>query len=175
MPNCRALLLISLGLFPGLIIPYASGADDLPGEEYAIRETVPQTGTRIKQKIVWGSSIPINRTYSQLTDEQKQQVHALYEQIAPGDEPPFPMDGLRPILLAIWKGHAVRAITGKLTLVADVDATGTVTKVEVLEDPDPVLSRYAASVLLLTRFKPALCNAVPCQMQYPLRFVLETT
>ncbi len=49
----------------------------------------------------------------------------------------------------------------------------TVTKVEAYEVPDPELAKFAASGLLLTKFKPAICKGAPCKMQYPLMLRLE--
>ena len=145
----------------------AATAQELPPVEYAIRESVPQTGTTIKKEVAWSSALPINRTYAQLTPEQRAPLHAEYERIEEGDEPPFPRDGLKPLLNAIWKGQSSYLATGTLLLVATVDAAGKVTKVDAYGVPDPDLAKYAASVLLLTEFKPALCKGTPCAMQFP--------
>jgi hypothetical protein len=157
----RLLVLASLAAF-GI-----AHSAELPEAEFSIRESVAQTGSNIRREVIWGGSIPLNRTYAQLTPEQKATVHALYERIEPGDEPPFPAEGLKPILVAIWKGQSKRLVSGLLTLAADVDASGDVTKVEVYDSPDPVFTNFAASVLMLTKFKPAVCKGVPCRMQYP--------
>ena len=151
---------------------FANSAD-LPEPEFTIRERNAHTGSNIRKDLLWGSSIPINRTYGQLTPEQKAVVHALYERIEPGDEPPFPADGLKPILEAIRKGQSKLLVTGTLTLAADVDSSGDVTKVEVYDNPDPILTKFAASVLMITKFKPAICKGVPCRMQYPFSFVMR--
>jgi hypothetical protein len=151
---------------------FANSAD-LPEPEFTIRERNAHTGSNIRKDLLWGSSIPINRTYGQLTPEQKAVVHALYERIEPGDEPPFPVDGLKPILEAIRKGQSKLLVTGTLTLAADVDSSGDVTKVEVYDNPDPILTKFAASVLMITKFKPAICKGVPCRMQYPFSFVMR--
>lgn len=156
-----------------LLAPIAAAADDLPKEEFAIRESVPQTGTSIRKNVTWGSSIPINRTYAQLTAAQKRLVHSRYERIDEGDEPPFPAEGLKPILYSIWRGQSQYLAKGNLTLVATVDSTGKVEKVDAYEVPDPDLTKYAASVLLLTKFKPAVCKGTVCRMQFPLSFVLN--
>jgi hypothetical protein len=142
-------------------------AGALPEEEYVLREPVAAVGSNIRKNVVWNSSIPLNRTYEQLTPDQRLRVNALYERIEPGDEPPFPAEGLKPIFHAIWKGAAKRNAVGRLTVVASVEPDGRVGKVEIFDDPDPHLSKFAASVLMLTSFKPALCKGAPCPMQYP--------
>lgn len=145
----------------------AAHAWALPAEEYALREPAAATGSNIRKNVIWNSAIPINRTYEQLTTDQKQRLNSLYERVDPGDEPPFPAEGLKPIFEAIWKGATKRATVGRLTVVASVEPDGTVSKVDVLDNPDTHLSKFAASVLVLTKFKPAVCKGQPCQMQYP--------
>lgn len=117
--------------------------------------------------------MPINRSYAQLTPAQRQVLHSQYERIGAGDEPPFPVDGLKPLMLAIRKGQSHYVARGNLTLVANVDASGTVTNVEAYAALDPEFTKFAASVLMLTMFKPALCKGVPCKMQFPFALTLE--
>ena len=151
----------------GLMLAASARAADLPAEQYALREPSAATGSNIRKNVIWNSALPINRTYDQLTPEQKQRLNSLYERVDPGDEPPFPAEGLKPIVEAVWKGATKRAVVGRLTVVASVEPDGSVSKVDVLDNPDPHLSKFAASVLLLTKFKPAVCKGQPCPMQYP--------
>ena len=162
--SAHLLLTFAASLFATL-----SQAEELPQAEYSVRQPIPYTGSSIRRNVVWSSPIPVNRTYAQLTPDQKASVHALYERVEAGDEPPFPAEGLKAILLAIWKGLSARQVSGTLSLVADVSSTGDVVSVEVLESPDLLLSRYGASVLMATKFKPAVCKGQPCRMQYPFR------
>ncbi|MFZ6801338.1 hypothetical protein [Undibacterium sp. Di24W] len=50
-----------------------------------------------------GSAIPINKTYGELTVEQKATLHGYYDRIELGDEPPFPINGLKSIYEALRK------------------------------------------------------------------------
>lgn len=161
------ILLLALAAHVGV-----AHATDLPPAEFSIREPVARTGSNIRKDVVWYSSIPLNRTYAQLTAKEKAVVHSMYERIEEGDEPPFPLEGLRPILMAIWQGSSRRQVSGTLTLAATVDSQGTVTEVVAYDDPDPVFTKFAASVLMMTKFKPAICKGVPCRMQYPFSFKL---
>ena len=47
------------------------------------------------------------------------------------------------------------------------------TAVSVFESPDPEITRVAASVLMLSKFKPAVCAGRPCAMQFPLEVNLR--
>jgi len=65
------------------------------------------TGTMLKRELRWRSSIPLNKTYEQLTSEQKAEFRSLYASLGEGDEPPFPVQGIKPIFNNIKKGQNV--------------------------------------------------------------------
>lgn len=125
------------------------------------------TGSILRKDIRWDSKIPLNATYSQLNDEQKAELHSQYEKLEPGDEPPFPVDGIKPIFSAIRKAQRTLQARGELDMVVNVDAQGNATSVE---DRGHVqnqqMTELAQQVLLLTKFKPAVCKGQPCVMQY---------
>ncbi|GCL62554.1 hypothetical protein AQPW35_16350 [Rubrivivax pictus] len=122
----------------------------------------------IRREAVSGSRIPINRPYEKLTESEREQVRNWYESMPEADEPPFPKDGLRPILDALRKAQDKLFVTGDLFPIATVDSTGVVTNVKAIGSPSPEMVRFASSVMLLTRFKPAVCTGSPCQMEFPL-------
>jgi hypothetical protein len=93
---------------------------------------------------------------------------ARWKSTAQGDEPPFPLEGLKTILDPIRKGQQRLQETGALQLVATVSPQGDVASVAVLATPNKRLSDFAAQVLLLTRFKPAKCGGVACRMDFPV-------
>ena len=92
--NLGASLLV---LLAAVVTPAAQADGALPPPQYSIRQSVPDTGTRIPGKLVQGSAIALNRSDSQLTGEEQQLVKLQYEAMRPLDEPPFPQGGLRPI------------------------------------------------------------------------------
>src|SRR5436853_287091 len=63
------------------------------------------TGSILKKDIRWDSPIPLNKTYGELTDEQKAALHKMYEKLGPNDEPPFPAEGMKPIFNAVKKAQ----------------------------------------------------------------------
>jgi hypothetical protein len=138
--------------------------------EYVIKEDEPRTGSLIRRNAVHGSSIPINKRYDELTAEEKASVNQDYEKIEPGDEPPFPLDGLRPVYDAVRKIQGKLQVRGELYLIVTVGADGKATEVKVIGSPSPEMVRGAASVMLLTKFKPAQCRGQPCRMDFPFHF-----
>ncbi len=152
------------------LVGSAAGADDaLPAPEYSIKQLEPNTGSRIARKIVQGSAIPLNRSYAQLTDDEQRLVKSPYEAMRPLDEPPFPLEGLKPIHQAVAAIQRRLLLQGRLSMQAEVDTQGAVTDVSVYESPDPRLTEAAAGVLMLTRFKQAVCRGELCKMSFPLR------
>ena len=137
--------------------------------EYGIKDDRPAPGSALRPYAVKGSALPINKTYEQLSAEEKQAINNWYEYIAPGDEPPFPLEGLRPIYDALRKAQAKLLVNGELYIFATVDATGQVTSTKIIGNPSPEMTNFAASLLLLTKFKPAVCGGKPCVMDFPLR------
>jgi hypothetical protein len=138
-------------------------------------EATSTTGTIIRKDLTWSSNIPLNKTYEELSPEEKAEFHALYEAMPPGDEPPFPIHGLRPVFNNIKKGQQIVRARGRLNMIVtvgpdgkaiDVMDMGGVGGVNALE-----MSRYAGSVLLMTKFKPAICGGKPCKSQFP--FILD--
>jgi hypothetical protein len=141
--------------------------------EYGIKFEDPPAGSGIRREAVRGSRVPINRTYRELTPEQRAIVHGWYESIAPGDEPPFPAEGMKPILDAVRKAQAKLLVTGELFLIATVEKTGEVSSVKAVGSPSPEMTQFAAAVVALTKFKPAVCAGQPCKMEFPLCYVFR--
>jgi hypothetical protein len=85
------------------------------------------------------------------------------------DEPPYPLHGLRRILESTDQIARSLRPQGGLTLAVTVSPTGHAISVDVLRSPDPKLTERIAAVLMLEKYKPAVCKGAPCQMQYPFR------
>lgn len=139
--------------------------------QYRLREPEPRTGTRITREIVSGSRLPLDKRYEELSPEDKAALNSVYENMGPGDEPPFPAQGLRPFYEAVAQAQQRLLATGELALVATVAADGQVAAVKAIGSPKPEMTKAASTILLLTRFKPALCKGIPCRMDYAFHFV----
>ncbi len=141
--------------------------------EYSIKFEDPPTGSHIRRDAVWGSTIPINKRYHELTPEQRTIVHRWYQSITPGDEPPFPSDGLKPIHDALRKLQHKLLAAGEIYLIATVEANGEVAQVKAIGSPSPEMTKFASTIVLLTKFKPAVCAGRPCKMDFPLWYVFR--
>jgi len=138
--------------------------------EFGIREDQPTTGSMIKRYVVKGAAIPVNKRYAELTAEQKETLNGYYETIGPGDEPPFPAEGLKPIYDAVRKAQNALRVSGDLVLIVTIGPDGEARSVRAIGSPSPEMTKFASSVLLVTRYKPALCASKPCTMDYLFSF-----
>ena len=140
------------------------------------QHAINQDGRYINPRSDWryvarSTHIPINKKYHELTPEEKLLISTFYESMLPGDEPPFPRDGMKPVLQALAEAQKRLLVSGTLYLLVDVDRTGKAQNITAHGSPSPAMTRVASYILLSTPFKPALCAGAHCAMQFP--FMLE--
>ena len=149
-------------------------AQDQNLPRYSLRQDQADTGTNIKRDVVSGSAIPIDKRYSEFTSEEQAHVKSWYERMGPNDEPPFPLDGLRPLYSAVAAAQQKLLVTGSLSVAVAVNTQGEATSVDVFRSPDSQMTRVVASILMLQKYKPAFCSGVACAMQFPFRIEFTT-
>ena len=146
---------------------FAVQAQTLPRKQFELR--VDEVGSHIGGTAGRAEGLPLNRRYAELDANEKALVRAGYDGMPAADEPPFPAEGLLPVFMAVQTGSGKQPSLGKLTLVADVDSSGTVRHVDTFGKVDTEFARYVARVLAATPFKPGFCAGRPCNMQYVLK------
>ena len=156
------------------LLPLSALADEQPGSRYSLKADLPDTGSSIRRDVVTSSRIPFDKRYSELTSEQRELLKRQYERMGNDDEPPFPVDGLGPIYKALAAAQKKLLVEGSMVLFVEVDRGGQATSVSVLRSPDPEMTRVAAAVLMLEKYKPAVCDGAPCKMQFPFRMEFKT-
>lgn len=174
---CASAMSQSLG-GPTPIPMNQNGPNPMPNSgDVLLTNTATQfTGTILRKQPKWNSNIPLNKTWDQLTPEQKAELASLYESMPAGDEPPFPIQGMRPVFNNIVKGQRIVRARGQLNMVVNVSPEGEA--VEVIDKggvggPNArEMTQFAQSVLLMTKFKPAVCSGKPCKSQFPFQLDL---
>jgi hypothetical protein len=121
---------------------------------------------------VASAAIPFDKTWAELTSQQKDVVRSDYESLAPEDEPPFPLHGLKRIVLPIAKRADSMGDFGKLIASVTIDGEGNPHDVVVYKSPSKELTALTAANLIDTKFKPAMCKGQPCTMAFVLRIEL---
>lgn len=133
-----------------------------------LKEDAPTTGSMLKRNTL-ESNFPFNKKYHELSQEEREIIHCDYENIAEGDEPPYPANGLTELYTKVAKAQQYLALKGTLLIVANVSSLGEVDNIEIYSSPDPDMTRIASLALLEEKFKPAICAGKACRMQYIFR------
>ena len=146
----------------------AAGAADL----YVVRGDVPETGSNISKAVVhW--PIPVDKRYEELSADQQRIVRDEYVRLGAQDEPPYPRNGMTPILGEVARIQARGLGTGILHLAVKVDARGEPQGVAVLRSPDNAVAHGVAYALMDSRYKPAKCDGKPCAGDFSFKYDFE--
>ena len=136
---------------------------------YDIKEDTAATGTLLKRSVIKGD-IPFDKRYDQMTPEQRQRIKDRYEAMAPNDEPPFPADGLAPVMKALLQGASAFHVDGPVEIEATIGPDGAARDVTFIRAPQNApFKSYMTKLLMNTRYKAALCGGKACVMGFPLQ------
>jgi hypothetical protein len=117
--------------------------------------------------------IPFDKPYRELTADQQNRFKLFYVALGESDEPPFPLHGLGALYRPVAKGQQRFLVSGEFRADAEIDEDGNVSAVAVLQSPSEQVTKFMANVLLLTKFKPALCGGQPCSMGFPVKVTFK--
>jgi hypothetical protein len=137
---------------------------DLP-PKYSIRQVGPKIESSVNSS---SQQLPLNKSYQNLSFNEKTIFRASYKDLPAADEPPFPLAGLGEFQNYVLKGAEKMGVHGDLSLTLKVDSSGTPISAQVFKTPNLEFGRFAASVAMLTHFKPGLCGGQPCEMDFPI-------
>jgi hypothetical protein len=132
-----------------------------------LRAPDPPSGSRIRDVAALGF-VPMDKRYEEFTPQEKARLRSGYESMPETDEPPFPRDGMKKIILALRQMSERREAEGRLRVHFLIDENGRALKADIYESPDELLTNAIARVVLGTPFKPAVCSGKPCVMEFAL-------
>ena len=151
---------------------FSSGALASEPEQFIMMHADPALGTHIRARS-FVLDVPPAKNYADLTEQQKSRVRAKYPPMTDKDEPPYPVGGVRELYTVLSDVQHYFKTAGELDMVATVKVDGSVKVVSVFKTPDWKMMEYAAQVLAVQKFKPALCDGAPCEMDYPVRMTMR--
>lgn len=160
--------MLKLGFAGALALAGSLAAAADPAAPHTYRVTDVLIGSLVPQNIIEGP-LPFDATYAALTPEQKAVLFSDYESLGAGDEPPYPLYGIRHLVKPLVPLIETYDITGSVLAAVKVDSRGNGVDVTVYQSPDPQVSRLVTASLLFDKYKPARCNGQPCSMQFVLR------
>ena len=146
-----------------LVPGFPAHAERMP---YRITDSI--TVSLVPQVIIL-SPLPFDGRYADLTPQQRAVLANDYESLPAGDEPPYPLYGLRHMIKPVVRYADTAAPVGSLVASVVVDSHGKPGAVTVYKSPDPEVARLVAAALSFETFKPAVCQGQPCRMEYVLR------
>lgn len=122
---------------------------------------------QLRQTIGKSEGLPLTKRWADFSPAEKAAFRENYENMKEGDEPPFPIDGLAPIVRRISEGIQKRGYEGEILIHVTVDAKGEATSVKLVKHPSVEIAKFVAYALVTTKYKPALCAGVPCASEFP--------
>ena len=146
----------------------ALGAGPLAAQEMPYRVTDILTGSNLPQ-VVLQSSTPVAGRYAELSAKDKAAVAGDYESLAAGDEPPYPLYGVRHLLNPVIRFADMKGPSGPMLATVMVDGQGNPGKITIYRSPDALITKLVASQLATEQYKPAVCHGQPCTMPFVLR------
>jgi hypothetical protein len=133
---------------------------------YAIKTDEPSTGSLLKVRTSTGHVIPPERSYADLSQEQRHQLNAMYPALEDGDEPPYPLNGTAEFYKVVPYLNGQFKEAGRASIRVLVNATGKVDSVAVLGTLSPDFKRTIGTAAGLVKYKPAVCRGTPCTMMF---------
>ncbi|MFL6671818.1 MAG: MORN repeat-containing protein [Massilia sp.] len=140
---------------------------------YSLKSDLPVVGSNIPYDIARGSDVPLNVGYAELTPEQQRLVRSHFPALEDGDEPPYPLHGVRQFFDLVSKAVGRSRIEGDLRLWVTVGADGEALSVASVGQVDEKMKYFVAAAAMSVKYKPAVCRGKPCQMLYPFRLRLQ--
>ena len=137
-------------------------------QEYRMKAEEARTGSLLKRESA-RLNVPPDKTYAELSEADKARLRSLYDNMAADDEPPFPARGYRSLMRAMSAVQEKLQVAGTVDMGVIVGADGRAREVKVYGSSDPQLTTVIASVLVLEKYKPALCQGAPCVQEFPFR------
>jgi hypothetical protein len=147
-------------------VPLAAQAASGEPRRYHLTDTL--SGSVLPQSIAT-AALPFDSTYAALTPAQKAVLFDSYERLGPGDEPPYPLYGVRHLVESLVSYAEISQVAGTLEAAVDVDAKGDAVSVTVYKSPDYQMSRIVSGAMVFEKYKPAKCDGQPCNMTYVLQ------
>jgi hypothetical protein len=135
-------------------------------QDYTLKSEDAQTGTSLKRNMAQ-LDFPPNKTYAELSEADKARLRGMYEKMGANDEPPYPLRGYGKLMRSVAAAGGSLQVQGAIEMGVIVGADGRANEVKVYRSPDPKTTTVMANVLMLEKYKPALCQGKPCAQEFP--------
>lgn len=152
-------LAVTDGVVPGQpAAPIAKGS-------YTLKENALHT--QFRDDIVRDIDVPPSLPYDKLSADEQIIVKGDFPALAPGDEPPYPLEGREGFLRTAARIATLRQKYGHIWLYVLVGTDGKPLSVKAIGLEDADMRKELSVAAGKLKYKPALCGAQPCEMMYP--------
>lgn len=129
--------------------------------------------SRVQAPAALTSVIPFDKPYPAMTVAEQETVRSQYGMLHERDEPPFPLNGMARVASKLHELARLNVPTGSVVLRLRISAEGKPMSYIVVASPSPEMADAITQILMGEKFKPGLCNGVPCSMLYKFAYTLE--
>jgi len=119
--------------------------------------------------VAYNFTMPADKSWDELTPEQKAEVKRPYVVLLKEDEPPYPVGGSKRMYNYFSEVAKRTDSDWHFEAYALIDASGHVAGLNILEAPSQEMTQILKAVLVQQKFKPAKCSGEPCPMFYALQ------
>ena len=135
---------------------------------YSVPGNYTQGGSRI-HKLVASIPIPASASWGQLSVAEQNWVKGqYYYALAPGDEPPYPVKGVQPMVKLVAEIQGATEFRGRAFIFTTVGADGKARSASIIGKVPAELAKYLSAAALAQTYKPAMCQGAPCEMIFPM-------
>lgn len=142
-------------------------------KRYVVRQDLPRSGSIIHDPAATNVSVPPGVSYDKLTPQEQATVKRWWSPaLAPGDEPPYPVDGPALFLKTVQKIGSRLEQKGEMYVFIVVGKDGKVVSVKTVGLKDAEARKAIAIAAGILKYKPGICGGQPCEMVYPYHMML---
>jgi hypothetical protein len=140
---------------------------------YTVRGDYLAHDSKVMYEPVATTPFPPAASWSQLSPEHQNSFKTWYKALAPGDEPPYPLNGSQGAAKLVGKIRENFPYRGVFNIYVTVGADGKATSARAVGKVPQDIGRYASAFMLTERYKPAMCEGAPCEMTYAAGFMFH--
>jgi hypothetical protein len=154
-------------------LPERPAAPTLSTARYTLKQDRPYTGSHIARDVAREIPVPPTLGYDKLSAAEQESVKRWFPALAPGDEPPYPLNGPAPFYKTVQRIIGVTRQQGEIRVYVLVGKDGKLVNVSAIGLDDPAVRKAVSIAAGMLQYKPALCAGQPCEMMYPYSLALR--
>jgi hypothetical protein len=150
-----------------VLLPDAQAQTQSPPPTLILKEDEAHVGSNLRRPRIEAEALPLNHTYEQLSEADRRRLHEVYPDLKEGDEPPYPLRGLRAVYEPLSRDRE-GVIDEPMQARIMVGPDGRMQSLKMIKSPGFRAEAFLTKVMSKVEFKPARCGGEPCAMEFPV-------